>query len=121
MTDTSEIARTYYDIIGRGAAAFDPERLRAILAPDLAFEGPIAGAVRGAERFLGGVAGFARTATGTTVLHRLTDGAEVATLYDAELPGGRVRFAEFLEFRDGRIGSVRLLYDAADYVAKGGR
>jgi hypothetical protein len=32
-----------------------------------------------------------------------------------------VRFSEFFEFDDGRIRELRIQYDAADYVAKGGR
>ena len=49
---------TYYEILQSGADRFDPERLRAILAPELVFEGPIAGHRVGAEPFCKGVVGF---------------------------------------------------------------
>lgn len=53
MTDINDTAgqvvQACYDILKDGTASFDEERLRAILAPDLAFEGPIAGHVVGAE------------------------------------------------------------------------
>ncbi|MEV8509200.1 hypothetical protein AB0368_30795 [Actinoplanes sp. NPDC051475] len=42
-------------------------------------------------------------------------------LYDAEMPGGTVRFAEFFTFGDGVIETLNLHYDGQDYIAKGGR
>jgi hypothetical protein len=44
-----------------------------------------------------------------------------ALLYDAEIPGGSMRFAEFFRVEHGRITSIKLLYDAAQYRALGGR
>jgi ketosteroid isomerase-like protein len=122
MTDTTEqLVHAYYDILKDGMASFDEERLRAILAPDLAFEGPIAGNVVGAERFITGVSGFAGTMRGLTMVHQVRAGDEAAALYDAEMPGGTVRFAEFFQVAEGRIQSLRLLYDASEYRARGGR
>ena len=121
MIETTEgLVRQYYDTLREGVS-FDRERLRTILAPDLVFEGPIAGRRVGADGFIKGVAGFAETARGLTMLHRLHAGGEAAALYDAELPGGRVRFAEFFAVAAGRITSLRLLYDPAEYRARGGR
>lgn len=125
MIDTSDTAtdvlRVYYDILREGMASFDPDRLRAILAPDLVFEGPIAGRRVGAEGFIRGVSGFAETMRGLTMVHQLRDREMAATLYDAEMIGGTVRFAEFFHLDAGRIQSLRLLYDAAKYRASGGR
>ena len=122
MTDTIEqLVSAYYDILKDGMASFDEGRLRAILAPDLAFEGPIAGNVVGAERFITGVSGFAGTMRGLTMVHQVRAGDEAAALYDAEMPGGTVRFAEFFQVAEGRIQSLRLLYDASEYRARGGR
>ncbi|MDA8393048.1 MAG: nuclear transport factor 2 family protein [Actinomycetota bacterium] len=122
MTDTTEqLVHTYYETLKDGMASFDAERLRAILAPDLVFEGPIAGSVVGAERFVKGVSGFAETMRGLTIVHQVRAGDEAAALYDAEMPGGTVRFAEFFHVADARIQTLRLLYDAAEYRARGGR
>jgi hypothetical protein len=122
MTDLDGILETYYDVLRGGAASFDGgRRLRPILAPDLTFEGPIAGHVVGAERFIGGVSGFVGTVRELRMLHTLRAADEAATLYDAEMPGGTVRFAEFFRCAGGRISSLRLLYDAEDYRSKGGR
>lgn len=117
----ADLVPAYYDTIARGTGTFDQERLRGILAPDLSFEGPLAGTVSGAEPFIVGVSGFVATMTGMAVLHRVASGDEVASLYDAAMPGGTVRFAEFFGISGDRIRSLRLLYDAGDYIAKGGR
>src|SRR3954451_14498074 len=100
---------TYYDIL----AAFDAERLRAIVADDLRFEGPIAGRRVGAAEFIEGAARFAAAARSLTLLQR----EPTAALYDAELPGGTVRFAEFFRVADDRIQALTLLYDAEAYRA----
>ena len=120
-TDTSkELVRAYYGLLQAGPDRFDADRLRVLLAPELDFEGPIAGHRIGAAPFLAGVCGFVAVVRGITLLRLLADGLEVAALYDAELPGGAVRFAEFFEVEDGRIRSLRLLYDATEYRARGG-
>jgi hypothetical protein len=41
-------------------------------------------------------------------------------LYDARMPGGIVRFAEFFRFHDGKISALRIHYDPAEYVQRGG-
>lgn len=116
-----QLVQAYYDTLKGGTASFSQARLRAILAPDLDFEGPIAGRRVGAEGFIKGVSGFAETMNGLTMLHQLHANDRVATLYDAEMPGGTVRFAEFFQVADGRIASLRLLFDATEYRARGGR
>ncbi len=120
MTE-EQLVQDYYDTLKDGMASFDEDRLRRILAPDLVFEGPIAGRHVGAEAFIKGVAGFAETMRGLTMLQQLNAGNAAATLYDAEMPGGTVRFAEFFQTADGKIQSLRLLYDAHEYRARGGR
>lgn len=114
---TSELVREYYATLN----AFEPERLRAILAPDLVFEGPLAGRRVGADGFVRGVSGFTQAMQRLDMLHLLDAGDEAAALYDAELPGGTVRFAEFFAVANGRIRSLRLLYDADEYRSRGGR
>lgn len=115
-----QVVRSYYAVL-RAGAPLDPDRLRALLAPDLVFEGPIAGQRVGAEPFIKGVAGFVQAARSLDMVHELHAGEYAATLYDAELPGGSVRFAEFFQVRDGRICSLRLMYDPAEFLSRGGR
>ncbi|MBO0693411.1 MAG: nuclear transport factor 2 family protein [Acidimicrobiaceae bacterium] len=123
MTDAiGDLLDLYYGVLTGGPDAFDDGRsLRRILAPDLDFEGPIAGRATGGERFIRGVFGFVETVRHLHLLQRLEAGSEAATLYDAEMPGGPVRFAEFFTVAEGRIQSLRLLYDATQYRARGGR
>jgi hypothetical protein len=104
-----DIIDTYYEILGD----FDPERLRPLLADDLVYEGPITGHRVGADPFVQGAAQFARAASDITMLQR----EPTAALYDARLPGGVVRFAEFFEVVDGRIQALRLHYDPAAFRA----
>lgn len=123
-TDTpavTEVIAAYYELLEGGISSFDPERLRVILADDLAFEGPIAGSRIGAEGFLRGVAGFVGVVRSIDILQRVTDDDSAAVLYDAELPGGTVRFAEFFRITDGKIRALKLHYDAPEYRARGGR
>ena len=125
MPDTdlepAEIIETYYEILSSGPEGFDPERLRGILARELDFEGPIAGRRAGAEPFLEGVAGFVATQRGIKMLQLLVTDRQAAALYDAQLPGGTLRFAEFFELGSGTIAKLRLLFDPAEYRHRGGR
>ena len=88
-----DIIDTYYSIL----ADFDASALREILAPELEFEGSIAGRRVGAEPFIEGARQFAAVARQITILQR----EPTAALYDAQLPGGTVRFAEFFALADG--------------------
>jgi hypothetical protein len=119
--DPAGLVSAYYEIIQAGAGSYDPQRLRSILVPDLDFDGPIAGHVRGADRFTRGVAGFTGTQQGICFLQQVITPDAAAVLYDADLPGGTLRFAEFFRFGGGQIASIKLLYDPGRYTAYGGR
>ena len=111
----------YYRILTGGIETYrDGEELAALLADDLDFEGPIAGRVTGAARFRHGARGFIANVDKIDIIQEVAAADRAAVLYDATLPKGVVRFAEFFTFADGRIQQLRLLYDPADYVAKGG-
>lgn len=119
--DPAGLVSAYYEILQAGAGSYDPERLRSILVPDLDFDGPIAGHVHGTDRFTRGVAGFIETQQGIRFLQQVITPDAAAVLYDADLPGGTLRFAEFFRFAGGQIASITLLYDPARYTAFGGR
>ena len=112
----------YYAALRGGATAFGEGRdLLPLLADDFVFEGPIAGRVAGGDRFVQGVRGFIETVSSISFMQAVTGTNGAAVLYDAEMPGGAVRLSEFFEFDGDRISGLRIQYDAADYVAKGGR
>ena len=122
-TSTAALVHAYYASWRSGIASFDRDRLTQILAEEFDFEGPIAGKRRGPSA--GFIAGLQRFVEGLRrpieILQQVEAGDQAAVLYDAEIPGGVMRFAEFFEVRDGRIHALKLLYDAAQYRALGGR
>jgi SnoaL-like protein len=117
----ADLLSAYYEILQAGAESYDRERLRSILAADLDFDGPIAGRVQGADRFTYGVTGFIATQQGIRFVQQVVTHDAAAVLYDADLPGGTLRFADFFRFDGGQIASIKLLYDPARYTALGGR
>jgi ketosteroid isomerase-like protein len=119
---TVDLIDDYYRSWREGISSFDSARLGAILAEDLDFEGPIAGKRRGATGFIGGLKRFVEgLRTPIRMLQQVDSGAQAAALYDADLPEGTMRFAEFFDVEDGRIQAIKLLYDAAQYRTLGGR
>ncbi len=121
-TSTAELIGAYYGSWRNGIESFDEARLGAILAEDLDFEGPIAGKRRGAAGFIGGLRRFVEGLQEPIDLLQQVDSENAAAaVYDAPLPEGRMRFAEFFSVGDGRITALKLLYDAAQYRALGGR
>src|SRR5712691_7103510 len=121
-TETAELIDTYYDSWKNGIGSFDQTRLGAILAEDLDFEGPIAGKRQGATGFIGGLRRFVEGLQAPIrFLQRVDSDDQAAALYDADLPNGTMRFAEFFQVEGGRIQAIKLVYDAAQYRALGGR
>jgi hypothetical protein len=117
-----EVLQRYYRILAAGIAAYDPDgELRTLLAEDLEFEGPISGKRTGAAGFCQGVKGFIATVSAIEVVQEVHGVGGSAMLYDAHLPGGVVRLAEFFRLEDARIAALRIHYDPAEYVERGGR
>ncbi|WP_049571723.1 nuclear transport factor 2 family protein [Nonomuraea sp. SBT364] len=113
--------QAYYRVLTGGIETYgDGAELAPLLADDLDFEGPIAGRVTGAALFRQGVKGFIANVGRIDVIQEVNGPDGTAVLYDAHLPQGVVRFSEFFTCADGRILRLRLQYDPADYVAKGG-
>lgn len=117
------VLQRYYQVLTSGADAYGQgEELRPLLSEHLEFSGALAGQHTDAtEGFLRGVAGFIATVQGITVLGEVHDDRGSAVLYDATMPEGTVRFAEFFTFQDSVIDSLFLHYDGPDYIKKGGR
>lgn len=113
----------YYRVLTAGAESFgDGQNLRALLSDHLDFTGSLAGHIPDAtDGFLHGVAGFISTVRNITVVREVHDDQGSAVLYDAEMPAGTVRLAEFFTFRDGVIDTLNLHYDGQDYITKGGQ
>jgi hypothetical protein len=114
---TTDLVQAYYGSWKRGIESFDEERLRGILAPDLRFEGPIAGKREGREPFIKGVADFARSLKEYRAVQLTDAGDEASALYDCSVgaSGGELRFAEFFRVKDGLIQEIRLVYDPSEF------
>ena len=54
---------------------------------------------------------------GIEVVREVHDDHGSAVLYDADLPAGVVRFAEFFTFEEGLIATLDLHYDGQQYIA----
>lgn len=117
----SPLLRTYYTILTGGIEEYgDGRELMPLLADDFVFDGPIAGVVAGAGRFAQGVRGFVEAVREVSFVQAVGADDSAAVLYDAVLPNGTVRFAEFFEFSNGTIKTLHIHYNAAEYVAAGG-
>jgi len=117
-----EVLERYYRILTAGIDAYDPDgELRTLLADDLEFEGPISGKRTGAAGFCQGVRGFIANVSAIDVIQEVHGADASAMLYDAQMPGGIVRLAEFFRLDDGRISTLRIHYDPAEYTQQGGR
>jgi len=119
---TAELTNAYYDSWKNGIATFNESRVGGILADNLDFEGPIAGKRQGATGFIGGLRRFVEGLQAPIrFLQLVNSDDQAAALYDADLPNGTMRFAEFFQVEGGRIQAIKLVYDAAQYRALGGR
>jgi hypothetical protein len=117
----SPLLRNYYTILTGGIEEYgEGQDLLPLLTDDFVFDGPIAGLVAGAGRFAQGVRGFIEAVSEISFLQAVVTDDSAAVLYDAVLPHGTVRFAEFFEFEAGRIKTLHIHYNAAEYVAVGG-
>ncbi|GAB2661461.1 nuclear transport factor 2 family protein [Nocardia goodfellowii] len=115
------VLREYYRILTGGIENYaDGGELAPLLAEDLHFEGPIAGQVIGAAAFLRGVRGFIANVQKIDMIQEVHGPEGTAVLYDAQLPKGTSRLTEFFTFAEGKIQRLCILYDPADYLAKGG-
>jgi hypothetical protein len=119
---TADLIGGYYESWRNGMSSFDEPRLKGILVENLDFEGPIAGKRQGAAGFIGGLKRFVEGLQAPIhMLQQVGSDDQAAALYDADLPNGTMRFAEFFHVDGGRIQAIILVYDAAQYRALGGR
>jgi ketosteroid isomerase-like protein len=106
----------YYASWKEGIATYDEAKARATLAPDMTYEGPIAGRRIGAEPFLAGLKQFVQLMRSFRPIQRVQSEGEVAVLYDCDFDAGvTIRFAEFFRVEEGRIRELRLLVDPAAF------
>lgn len=106
-TDPRAIAERYFACWAAG----DPEPLRPLLAPDVAFDG-VLGSTRGPDEFLRGLAGMFAATTANDVLLRLADDRDVVTWSTLTIAGKPpMQVANWTHVEDGLITAVRVTFD----------
>ena len=103
----AQAAGVYFDAWQAG----DFARLRAVLADDVEFAGPL-GQVTGGDACLRGLEGLSRIITGIDVRKVFTDGPDVLTWYDmATSVAEPVPVANWMQVREGKITRIRVAFD----------
>lgn len=84
---------------------------RATLADDVEFLGPL-GKTHGADKYIEGVQGFAKTIDRVEIGHSISENEHAVLLYDLVTKDGkRIPTAGHYVVRDGKIASVRAYFD----------
>jgi hypothetical protein len=109
--DTKQVVTNYHNAWTRG----DVEAARGYLNDDLDFQGSI-DTFRRADDFIVGLAMFHKMLRGVNLIQGLYSETGAALLYDCDTmsPAGVIRTAEFFDVRDGKINSIRLVFDATE-------
>jgi ketosteroid isomerase-like protein len=103
----TEIATTYFESWKRK----DFDSLRAILADDVTFSGPM-GSASGADDYVKQLAGFAQILDDITVEKMLADDHDVLTWFNLHPTDGEpVPVVNWCHVKDGRAQRVRVVFD----------
>lgn len=95
----------------------DVDRLRAVLADDVSFHGPLA-QVDGADAYADSIRGLF-AATEKLVVHRVwVDGDDVLTWFDLHMPGAPpAPVAQWCHVRNGQVKRVQVTFDPRGMLA----
>ncbi|QIG42742.1 nuclear transport factor 2 family protein [Nocardioides anomalus] len=116
MSTPRELAETYF----AAWQARDAAALRAVLADDVTFAGPMA-TLEGADAAVEGLMGLAAATTRLDVLARVDDGDDVITWFEFTLGDrGPVPTANWSHVEDGRIAAVRVTFDPRPILEQDG-
>ncbi len=109
----AELAATYY----ASWRARDFAALRAILAEDVTFQGPL-GTAEGAEACASGVEGMSRIVTDVVVRHVFADGDDAVTWFDLHTEvAPPCPTASWIHVADGRIATIQATFDPRPLLA----
>jgi hypothetical protein len=109
--DTKQVVTNYHNAWTSG----DLGKARVYLADDLDFKGSI-DTFRKAYDFIGALAMFQKMLRRVTLIQSFYSESGAALLYDCDTlsPAGVIRTAEFFTVSDGKIKSIRLVFDATE-------
>jgi ketosteroid isomerase-like protein len=106
-----QLTTEYIEAVGEGRL----DDVRELLNPDVTFEGPGLNRLDGADAYLAALRRLSPIIARNEIRRVFVDGEETCVVYDfvTDTPVGPVRSVEWLTFEDGRIATVRLLFDKA--------
>ena len=109
--DTNQVVTTYHNSWTSG----DMEAARVYLADDLDFQGSIDTFHR-ADDFIVALTMFQKMIQKINLIQSFFSENSAALLYDCDTmsPAGVIRTAEFFTTTDGKIKSIRLVFDATE-------
>lgn len=109
--DAKQVVTNYHDAWTSG----NLEKARVCLADDLDFQGSI-DVFRRADDFIAALTMFQKMVRGVNLIQSIFSESEAALLYDCETmsPAGVIRTAEFFKVTEGKIESIRLVFDATE-------
>jgi hypothetical protein len=113
MTKTAEIVSSFQHALGQG----DFAAARKLLADDLSFQGPF-DCFRKPEPYLEALKKLHPIIKGVKVHKLFLDGDDACLLYDMETntPAGTAFISEWFHVRDGKIASIRAVFDARPFA-----
>ncbi|GAA3042334.1 nuclear transport factor 2 family protein [Actinokineospora globicatena] len=107
-----ETVRTYFD----SWKAKDFDRLRAILADDVTFTGPL-GKANGADECRAGIEGLSAIVTDVVVRHRFVDGDDVLTWFELHTTeAGPVQTANWSHVHNGKVDRIQVTFDLRELL-----
>lgn len=109
--ETKQIVTNYHYAWTSG----NVEAARPYLADDLDFQGSIDTFCR-ADDFIVALMMFQKMLRGINLIQSFFSESEAALLYDCDTisPAGVIRTAEFFTVKDGKIKSIKLVFDATE-------
>jgi hypothetical protein len=118
MTTPTEVAQSFKAALGKG----DVVAARKLMHDDMKFKGPLDAFDR-PEPYLEALKKLASIVERVDVKKMFADGGDVCMLYDmvTKSPAGTAFIAEWLTVKDGRIASIRTVFDARPFAAMFGK
>ena len=109
--DTKQVVTNYHNAWTSG----DMEKARVYLVDDLDFKGSIDTFCRAAD-FIAALTMFQKMIQKINLIQSFYSENGAALLYDCDTmsPAGMIRTAEFFMVKDGKIKSIRLVFDATE-------
>jgi hypothetical protein len=109
--DSIQVVINYHNAWTSG----DVEAARVYLADDLDFQGSI-DSFHHADDFVSALTMFQKMLRGVNLIQSFFSESGAALLYDCDTmsPAGVIRTAEFFTVKNGKINSIRLIFDATE-------